>query len=46
MYNDYLKSDSGQVSDCIECHLCESKCPQRIKIVEQLKHVDKVLRKE
>lgn len=46
MYSDYLKSDSGQVSDCIECHLCESKCPQRIKIVEQLKHVDKVLRKE
>ena len=46
MYNDYLNSGAGQVKDCIECKLCEKKCPQRLKIVEELKKVDVVLRKE
>jgi hypothetical protein len=31
------------VSKCTECGACDEKCPQKIKVVEKLKEVDKVL---
>ena len=33
-----------QADACIECGLCEEKCPQKIKIVEQLKETHKALK--
>jgi predicted aldo/keto reductase-like oxidoreductase len=39
-YNEELKK-SGNPADCIECHLCESNCPQKLQIVDLLKEVAK-----
>lgn len=32
----------GLPSQCLECGLCEGHCPQKINIIEQLKHITKV----
>lgn len=47
-HNDYMSyiSDpaTGKTSkDCLDCGYCEDKCPQSIKIREELKRVEKVL---
>lgn len=39
-YNEELKK-TGNPADCIECHLCESNCPQKLQIVDLLKEVGK-----
>ena len=39
-YNEELKK-TGNPADCIECHLCESNCPQKLQIVDLLKEVVK-----
>lgn len=35
--------EGKQAKDCLQCGECEQKCPQRLKIIEQLKEVDKIL---
>lgn len=32
-----------RADECVECGVCETKCPQKLKIREQLKECDKVL---
>lgn len=39
----YIKEDGKTVKNCKDCGLCEKKCPQKLKIREQLKRVEKVL---
>ena len=34
---------SADASKCIECGVCEEKCPQKLKIIEQLKETHKTL---
>lgn len=39
-------SDPGQgktIKDCIDCGYCEDKCPQKIKIRDELRRVEKIL---
>ncbi len=42
-YNLLIKPEE-QASNCIECHQCEPKCPQKINISQELKRVEKLLR--
>jgi predicted aldo/keto reductase-like oxidoreductase len=48
---DYAREQYGNIGkngkkaeECIECGLCEEKCPQKIKIREQLKETASALR--
>lgn len=44
MFNDYCKND-GKLSDaCLNCGFCERKCPQHLKIREELKKVEALFR--
>jgi predicted aldo/keto reductase-like oxidoreductase len=31
------------IKDCIDCGYCEDKCPQKIKIRDELRRVEKIL---
>jgi predicted aldo/keto reductase-like oxidoreductase len=39
----YLKDGGKTFADCKQCGLCEKKCPQRLKIRENLEKVCKIL---
>jgi predicted aldo/keto reductase-like oxidoreductase len=45
LYN-YMLPPEQRASNCIECGRCEELCPQKIKIIEDLKNVDTALRQE
>jgi hypothetical protein len=38
-YNNSLVKNQQDVSQCIECGICESLCPQNIPIIQELKKV-------
>lgn len=42
-YADYKKDGGKTIADCYNCGMCEKKCPQHLKIREELARVDKVL---
>jgi uncharacterized protein len=46
MYSHVANEEKGtkQADACIECGLCEEKCPQKIKIIEQLKETHEALK--
>ena len=40
----YVENRKGKTSaDCVNCGQCEKKCPQKLKIREELKRVEKIL---
>ena len=39
----YIKEDGKTIKDCKDCGLCEKKCPQKLKIRDELKRVEKIL---
>lgn len=42
LYLEATSDEKGKIEDCIECGLCENKCPQKIHIIEDLKKVKKL----
>jgi uncharacterized protein len=42
-FKNYLNKDGKTIKDCIDCGLCEKKCPQNLEIRNQLKRVEEVL---
>ena len=34
--------DRGKASDCVQCHICEEHCPQRIEITKIMDYVTKI----
>lgn len=44
-YRDYIKNNGKTAKDCIGCGKCEKKCPQKLKIRDELKRVDEILMK-
>jgi predicted aldo/keto reductase-like oxidoreductase len=46
MYAHVANEETGttQANACIECGKCEEKCPQKIKIMEQLKESHEALK--
>ena len=45
MYYGIHTKDNGKASDCIKCGICESVCPQHLKIRELLESVSKTFEK-
>jgi len=43
---DQDKEDKKPATECVECGKCEEKCPQHIKIIEQLKKSHELLKSE
>lgn len=39
----YRKDGGKAISDCIDCGVCEKKCPQHLKIRDELARVEKIL---
>ena len=39
----YVEENGKTIKDCKDCGLCEKKCPQKLKIREQLRRVEKIL---
>lgn len=42
-YQGYIKNGGKLISDCADCGFCEGKCPQKLKIREQMKKVEERL---
>lgn len=45
-YKEFLCKKGGKASDCIECGVCESVCPQKLKIRDLLKEIANTFEKE
>ncbi|MBQ7739808.1 MAG: aldo/keto reductase [Eubacterium sp.] len=43
MMREYVKKDGKTFDKCVDCGACEAKCPQQLKIRENLKMVTKLL---
>jgi len=41
--NMWNEKHGASLSECTDCNICSKKCPQRIKVAEKLKEVEKVL---
>ena len=41
--NMWNEKSGAAVSECIDCGICNEKCPQKIKVSEKLKEVDKIM---
>ncbi len=39
----YMNEDGKTIKDCKDCGLCEKKCPQHLKIRDELKRVENIL---
>ena len=39
----YLVKGKANAARCVECGLCETKCPQFIKIVDKLKEAEEAI---
>ncbi len=44
MFNEYVEKDGKLRSACIDCGMCEKKCPQHLKIREELDKVEALFR--
>lgn len=44
MFNEYVEKDGKLRSSCIDCGMCEKKCPQHLKIREELDKVEALFR--
>ncbi len=44
MFNEYVEKDGKLRSACIDCGMCEKKCPQHLKIREELDRVEALFR--
>jgi predicted aldo/keto reductase-like oxidoreductase len=40
-----MANETSILSKCTQCGKCEKKCPQHIKIIQELKNVDKLMNK-
>ena len=45
MFNDYVKNGKSLIDACMECGFCESKCPQHLKIRENVEKIGKLFAK-
>ena len=43
MMKDYLSNGGKTFADCMKCGICETKCPQHLKIRENLEKVCNIL---
>ena len=43
-YIDYLSWEAPMPGDCVDCGLCEEKCPQKLEIRKLIKQIDEFMR--
>ena len=44
-FNEYVEKGGSLHEACLDCGFCESKCPQHLKIHENLEKVEKIFAK-